>query len=73
MAKDFNVYKWRRNQLNENQIFDDENLSFKEEFDRFMDTNPGPGEIWDWFSIHFKDKEGKPAHMSLNEDGDTVG
>jgi len=67
MAKDFNVYQWRRQHLNENQV--SEEKSWKKDFEEIMDTNNlTKGEIMDFISIYFKDEKGKPINVSLNEE-----
>ena len=71
MAKDFNVYQWRRQHLNENQVSEN-TPSWKEEFKDIMKTNNlTPGEVMDCVSIYFKDEKGKPAMIGLNE-GDSI-
>jgi len=66
MAKDFNVYQWRRQQLVENQV--SEEKSWKKDFEEIMDTNNlNQGEVHDFISLYFKDKKGKPLNVSLNE------
>ena len=67
MAKDFNVYQWRHQHLNENQVSENE-TSWKEDFKRIMDTNNlNQDEVQDFISIYFKDEKGKPLNVSLNE------
>jgi len=68
MAKDFNVYQWRRNHLNENQVSEGEK-SWKKDFEKIMDANDlTQGEVLDFISIYFKDEKGKPTMIGLNED-----
>ena len=68
MAKDFNVYQWRRNHLNENQVSEG-GKSWKKDFEEIMDANDlTQGEVLDFISIYFKDEKGKPNMISLNED-----
>ena len=68
MAKDFNVYQWRREHLNENQVSEN-TPSWKEEFKDIMKANNlTPGEVMDFVSIYFKDEKGKPTMIGLNED-----
>lgn len=68
MAKDFNVYQWRRSHLTENQVSEN-NKSWKEEFKSIMDANDlTKGEIMDFVSIYFKDENGNPTMIGLNED-----
>ena len=68
MAKDFNVYQWRRQQLTENQV-SEEKGSWKKDFKEIMDANNlTKGEIMDFISIYFKDEKGKPTMVGLNED-----
>ena len=72
MAKDFNVYQWRRNHLNENQV-SEENTSWKEEFKSIMDANDlTPGEVMDFVSIYFKDEKGNPTMIGLNEENEMM-
>lgn len=68
MAKDFNIYQWRREHLNENQV--SENIpSWKEEFKDIMKANNlTPGEVMDFVSIYFKDEKDKPNMIGLNEE-----
>jgi hypothetical protein len=67
MAKDFNVYQWRRQHLNENQVSENE-TSWKEDFEGIMNANNlNQGEVHDFISLYFKDKKGKPLNISLNE------
>ena len=68
MAKDFNVYQWRRNHLNENQVSEG-GKSWKKDFEEIMDANDlTQGEVLDFISIYFKDEKGKPTIIGLNED-----
>lgn len=68
MAKDFNVYQWRRNHLNENQVSEG-GKSWKKDFEEIMDANDlTQGEVLDFISIYFKDEKGKPTMIGLNED-----
>ena len=68
MAKDFNVYQWRRKHLNENQVSEGEK-SWKKDFEKIMDANDlTQGEVLDFISIYFKDEKGKPNMIGLNED-----
>ena len=68
MAKDFNIYQWRREHLNENQVSEN-TPSWKEEFKDIMKANNlTPGEVMDFVSIYFKDEKGKPNMIGLNED-----
>ena len=68
MAKDFNVYQWRRNHLNENQVSEG-GKSWKKDFEEIMDANDlTQGEVLDFISIYFKDEKGKPNMIGLNED-----
>ena len=67
MAKDFNVYQWRRQQLVENQV--SEEKSWKKDFKEIMDANDlTKGEIMDFISIYFKDEKDKPIMVGLNEE-----
>jgi hypothetical protein len=67
MAKDFNVYQWRRQHLNENQV-SEEKGSWKKDFEDIMDANNlTKGEIMDFVSIYFKDEKGNPVNVGLNE------
>jgi len=54
MAKDFNVYQWRRQQLVENQV--SEEKSWKKDFEEIMkNNNLNQGEVHDFISLYFKD------------------
>ena len=68
MAKNFNVYQWRRDHLNENQVSEG-GKSWKKDFEEIMDANDlTQGEVMDFISIYFKDEKGKPNMIGLNED-----
>jgi hypothetical protein len=70
MAKDFNVYQWRRQHLNENQVSENE-TSWKEDFKKIMDINNlNQGEVHDFISLYFKDEKGNPLNISMNENSD---
>jgi hypothetical protein len=67
MAKDFNIYQWRRQQLVENQV-SEEKKSWKKDFEEIMNANElTKGEIMDFISVYFKDEKGKPNMVGLNE------
>jgi hypothetical protein len=67
MAKDFNIYQWRRQQLVENQV-SEEKKSWKKDFEEIMNANDlTKGEIMDFVSLYFKDEKGKPNMVGLNE------
>ena len=68
MAKDFNIYQWRRQHLVENQV-SEEKGSWKKDFKEIMDANDlTKGEIMDFVSIYFKDEKDKPTMVGLNEE-----
>lgn len=68
MAKDFNIYQWRRQQLVENQV-SEEKKSWKKDFEEIMNANDlTKGEIMDFISVYFKDEKGKPNMVGLNEE-----
>jgi len=72
MAKDFNIYQWRRQQLVENQV-SEEKGSWKKDFEDIMDANNlTKGEIMDFISVYFKDEKGKPTMVSVNENGEDL-
>lgn len=66
MAKDFNVYQWRREHLNESV---EETFSTKkyEEYNNI--NNLTRGEKLDYMSTNFQDKEGDDIQIGLNEEG----
>lgn len=67
MAKDFNIYQWRRQQLVENQV-SEEKKSWKKDFEEIMNANDlTKSEIMDFVSIYFKDEKDKPTMVGLNE------
>jgi hypothetical protein len=67
MAKDFNIYQWRRQQLVENQV-SEEKKSWKKDFKEIMDANDlTKGEIMDFISVYFRDEKDKPTMVSVNE------
>jgi hypothetical protein len=65
MAKDFNVYQWRREHLNENV---DETFSTKRYREDDKINNFTPGEKIDQMSTSFQDESGKDIQIGLNED-----
>ena len=67
MAKDFNIYQWRRQQLVENQV-SEEKKSWKEDFKEIMKANNLTSvEVMDYLENYFKDEKGKPNMVGLNE------
>ena len=64
MAKDFNVYQWRRQHLNENQ---GEEFSTKQYREDNKVNNFTQGEKNDYLSTRFKDEKGKSININTNE------
>jgi hypothetical protein len=64
MAKDFNVYQWRREHLNENR---GEEFSTKQYREDNKVNNFTQGEKNDYLSTRFKDEKGKSINISTNE------
>jgi len=66
MAKDFNVYQWRRQYLNESV---EETFSTKQYREDDKINNFTPGEKIDRMSTSFQDEEGNDIQIGLNEEG----
>ena len=66
MAKDFNVYQWRRQHLNESV---EETFSTKQYREDDKINNFTPVEKIDRMSTSFQDEEGNDIQVGLNEEG----
>lgn len=69
MAKDFNVYQWRREHLNENV---DETFSTKQYREDDKINNFTKGEKIDRMSTSFQDEKGNDIQIGLNEEGEMM-
>ena len=69
MGKDFNVYQWRRDHLNENV---DETFSTEQYREDDKINNFTRGEKIDRMSTSFQDKKGNDIQIGLNEENDVM-
>ena len=65
MAKDFNVYQWRRDQLNENHS----NMSLKAAMEEwFGNSTPTKEEMMGFIEWFYNQGAGEPSMIGLNEE-----